>query len=59
MAYYAVATREGGVDRNMCAGIRQPFGYSVATREGGVDRNFNTQTISVGQMCRHPRGWRG
>ena len=34
-----VATREGGVDRNM---LRAGFKWStkVATREGGVDRNL-------------------
>ena len=34
----AVATREGGVDRNIHAGNRDGQ-CVVATREGGVDRN--------------------
>ena len=35
----AVATREGGVDRNVQLLIRQKALICVATREGGVDRN--------------------
>ena len=35
-----VATREGGVDRNMFS-VKQLFDKrNVATREGGVDRNW-------------------
>ena len=34
-----VATREGGVDRNVVQ-VAQPPADLVATREGGVDRNF-------------------
>ncbi len=36
----AVATREGGVDRNWLSARTFGFGSPVATREGGVDRNF-------------------
>ena len=36
----AVATREGGVDRNIKIGFPIVYGHLVATREGGVDRNF-------------------
>ena len=35
---HLVATREGGVDRNIQRG-KQNHAHSVATREGGVDRN--------------------
>ena len=35
----AVATREGGVDRNIGGGIVDWLLLKVATREGGVDRN--------------------
>ena len=35
----AVATREGGVDRNASAS-RLGCPWGVATREGGVDRNY-------------------
>ena len=34
----SVATREGGVDRNIKF-LRHHLAYLVATREGGVDRN--------------------
>ena len=35
----SVATREGGVDRNIIVHKLDRF-FRVATREGGVDRNF-------------------
>ena len=38
LATVAVATREGGVDRNACGPGPDPW-PRVATREGGVDRN--------------------
>ena len=38
-----VATREGGVDRNISTPV-PPYDVGVATREGGVDRN--TRLIS-------------
>ena len=45
----AVATREGGVDRNslrmLCA---KPTG--VATREGGVDRNINQTEKDIDEL---------
>ena len=42
---YAVATREGGVDRNTrsIVGFRAPL---VATREGGVDRNVKCEKVA-------------
>ena len=55
-----VATREGGVDRNISMSIIVPLRYSVATREGGVDRNFVFLPLPpVQPLSRHPRGWRG
>ena len=55
---YIVATREGGVDRNLTRYIDTSL-KTVATREGGVDRNllYCRQLRSV--HGRHPRGWRG
>ena len=42
----AVATREGGVDRNIMAEtINLP--RDVATREGGVDRNIMAETVNL------------
>ena len=35
----AVATREGGVDRNVVMTADYEASIAVATREGGVDRN--------------------
>ena len=37
---FAVATREGGVDRNVKNSASLDKLPSVATREGGVDRNY-------------------
>ena len=36
-----VATREGGVDRNILRVLLQAVRPLVATREGGVDRNWS------------------
>ena len=41
LAGIEVATREGGVDRNMYCMIIEFERLLVATREGGVDRNRN------------------
>ena len=54
----AVATREGGVDRNIMAEtVNLP--RDVATREGGVDRNAKLPQFWALEVGRHPRGWRG
>ena len=54
-----VATREGGVDRNL-ADEKIGKMLDVATREGGVDRNTSSRAAAVSAaFCRHPRGWRG
>ena len=54
-----VATREGGVDRNMHQEESDGMVRAVATREGGVDRN-NRYTVKLHKARgRHPRGWRG
>ena len=53
-----VATREGGVDRNLIiSAISDPT--AVATREGGVDRNLAWAKRNDVIISRHPRGWRG
>ena len=39
----AVATREGGVDRNLTERAMDGILSRVATREGGVDRNSSYQ----------------
>ena len=41
VVFSTVATREGGVDRNLEA-IAELIEAKVATREGGVDRNNPT-----------------
>ena len=41
--YGTVATREGGVDRNLMCSFGS-FVKRVATREGGVDRNAKRST---------------
>ena len=53
-----VATREGGVDRNVSVEeyIKR---NDVATREGGVDRNERVACYGKRSVGRHPRGWRG
>ena len=53
-----VATREGGVDRNIKNYSAQVL-KAVATREGGVDRNSLGLPIGEKLDRRHPRGWRG
>ena len=53
-----VATREGGVDRNVQLLIWQKA-IVVATREGGVDRNIANRAQMNQDGSRHPRGWRG
>ena len=50
-AYVEVASREGGVDRNLWL-VEQVRGIVVASREGGVDRNqinksYSSRSISV------------
>ena len=54
-----VATREGGVDRNMSGAAGTGKSSIVATREGGVDRNLDEMDASIPEVRRHPRGWRG
>ena len=40
-----VATREGGVDRNIRGNVRGVQDDAVATREGGVDRNKQSANV--------------
>ena len=54
-----VATREGGVDRNLVRFQACLTSLKVATREGGVDRNIADNLPEVIIAGRHPRGWRG
>ena len=55
----AVATREGGVDRNENGFEINARREAVATREGGVDRNLMVAMPCDTALRRHPRGWRG
>ena len=55
----AVATREGGVDRNEYTAHYSITAQDVATREGGVDRNIHPMVGGEIVQGRHPRGWRG
>ena len=48
-----VATREGGVDRNLSAGFWPLSRQDVATREGGVDRNCSF-AISAKRIHKSP-----
>ena len=57
--FFAVATREGGVDRNSRDDVAIVNVSGVATREGGVDRNRTEDTFSAPRISRYPRGWRG
>ena len=41
----AVATREGGVDRNTVSAFIRGNTIAVATREGGVDRNVKADKL--------------
>ena len=41
-----VATREGGVDRNITSLYNTKSPHNVATREGGVDRNSSSSLKS-------------
>ena len=43
----AVATREGGVDRNDPVNVETKVSMIVATREGGVDRNVSSLVSSI------------
>ena len=54
-----VATREGGVDRNIPPANTTQATRAVATREGGVDRNVLEYSDGHRETSRHPRGWRG
>ena len=56
---YGVATREGGVDRNIETLPKMFRACVVATREGGVDRNTALIKSKGYRISRHPRGWRG
>ena len=42
-----VASREGGVDRNMRRPITIGHPKNVASREGGVDRNFAVEVTDL------------
>ena len=53
-----VASREGGVDRNLLIALRRPD-RRVASREGGVDRNSLVAIRMSGSISRLPRGGRG
>ena len=53
MSCDAVATREGGVDRNLYQAIANNYLVTVATREGGVDRNFS-QAITTAEATLSP-----
>ena len=42
-SFSSVATREGGVDRNITPTLEAALPTCVATREGGVDRNVTSE----------------
>ena len=46
-AKQTVATREGGVDRNIGYCLKTSTAVKVATREGGVDRNATNRALNT------------
>ncbi len=52
-SYLAVATREGGVDRNYLD-EESAEAYGVATREGGVDRNDKGLPFRIAEKASPP-----
>ena len=55
----SVASREGGVDRNILGNTEGLNGVEVASREGGVDRNNPPPQRQEDGPSRLPRGGRG